>query len=156
MNLLFLAFEGEGNSMGQLARRFKANGHRVFVVTCDHFNVTHSRGEIFEFYRSLGLGETEYTNLQDVYRRMNECPEDLPDREVDWAFLQRFENRYCKRFTLLELVAMDPLMSGAYHNRDIYYRPRNKALLYKFVELHLKWCEEIFERERPDAVVTSK
>jgi len=123
MNLLFLAFEGEAHAMAHLAMRFKAGGHSVFVLSCDHFNVTHTRGEVFAFHRRVGLAESEFGNFEGVYRELNDLPESLPDDAVDWKYLRTFEARYCKRFTLLEMVAMDPLLSGAYHHRTIYYRP---------------------------------
>jgi hypothetical protein len=85
---------------------------------------------------------------------MNACPEDLAESEVDWEFLRRFEASYCQRFTLHELIALDPLMSQAYHHRDIYYHPANKALLYKNLELHLRWLEELFRQIDAEAVIT--
>lgn len=154
MNILFLSFEGEVNSIGQLAKRFKANGHNVFVLCCDHFSVTHGHDAIPEYLRTLGLSDSEFANLDSVFREMNSLPEDLPDHAVDWNFLRQFEKRYCKRFSLLEMVAMDPIMSAAYHHRDIYYRPRNKALLYKYLELQLKWLEDIFKTIQCDVVFT--
>jgi hypothetical protein len=154
MNILFLAFEGEARSMAPLATRFKAKGHSVFVLSCDHFNVTHSRGEVFDFYRNVGLAESEFSNLESVYTELNHLPENLPDSAVDWDYLRSFEALYCRRFTLLEMVAMDPLLSGAYHHRTIYYRPRNKALLFKYLELLARYLETLFTRGRFDCVFT--
>lgn len=154
MNLLFLAFETEAHAMAHLAMRFKAGGHSVFVLSCDHFNVTHSRGEVFAFYRKVGLAESEFGNFEGVYRELNDLPESLPDDAVDWKYLLTFEARYCKRFTLLEMVAMDPLLSGAYHHRTIYYRPRNKALLFKYLELQARYLEALFTRGCFDCVFT--
>src|ERR1022692_979621 len=144
MNILFLAFEGEARAMAHLAMRFKAKGDSVFVLSCDHFNVTHSRGEVFDFYRKVGLAESEFGNFETVYTELNRLPEDMPDRAVDWDYLRTFESLYCKHFTLLEMVAMDPLLSGAYHHRTIYYRPRNKALLFKYLELQARYLEALF------------
>lgn len=154
MNILFLAFEGEARAMARLAIRFKAKGDSVFVLSCDHFNVTHSRGEVFDFYRRVGLAESEFSNFESVYTELNGLPENLPDHAVDWNYLRTFEARYCKCFTLLEMVAMDPLLSGAYHHRTIYYRPRNKALLFKYLELQTKYLEVLFTRGRFDCVFT--
>jgi len=152
MNILFLAFETEAFPMAHLAMRFKSKGHGVFVLSCDHYNVTHSRGEVFHFYRKIGLTESEFGNFESIYKELNSLPEDLPDHAVDWDYLRTFEAHYCKYFTLLEMVAMDPLMSGAYHHRTIYYRPRNKALLFKYLELQTRYLESLFTRSRFDCV----
>jgi hypothetical protein len=154
MNLLFLAFEAEAHAMAHLAMRFKASGHGVFVLSCDHSSVTHSRGEIFDFYRKVGLAKSEFGNFESVYRELNDLPENLPEAAVDWNYLRTFEARYCRRFTLLEMVAMDPLMSGAYHHRTIYYRPRNKALLFKYLELQARYLESLFTHGEFDCVFT--
>jgi hypothetical protein len=140
--------------MAHLAMRFKARGDNIFVLSCDHFSVTHSRGEVFDFYRKVGLEESEFSNFESVYTELNSLPEDLPDHAVDWNYLRTFESLYCTRFTLLEMVAMDPLLSGAYHHRTIYYRPRNKALLFKYLELQAKYVEALFTRGRFDCVFT--
>src|SRR5208337_2372269 len=94
MNLLFLAFEAEAHAMAHLATRFKASGHGVFVLSCDHFSVTHSRGEIFDFYRKVGLAESEFSNFECVYRELNDLPENLPEAAVDWNYLRTFEARF--------------------------------------------------------------
>jgi hypothetical protein len=154
MNVLFLAFEGEAHAMAHLAMRFKTGGHNVFVLSCDHFSVTHSRGEVFDYYCKVGLAESEFGNFESVYRELNGLQESLPDTAVDWNYLRTFESRYCKRFTLLELVAMDPLISGAYHHRTIYYRPCNKALLFKYLELQARYLEALFARGAFDCVFT--
>jgi hypothetical protein len=154
MNLLFLAFEGEAHAMAHLAMRFKAGGHSVFVLSCDHSSVTHSRGEVFDYYRKVGLAQSEWGNLEGVYKELNGLPEDLSDDAVDWNYLRTFEARYCRRFTLMEMVAMDPLLSGAYHHRTIYYRPRNKALLFKSLELHARYLEALFTPGGFDCVFT--
>jgi hypothetical protein len=154
MNILFLAFEGEAQAMAHLAMRFKARGHGVMVLSCDHFNVTHTRGEVFDFYRKVGLAESEFGNFEGVYEELNDLPETLPEDAVDWNYLRTFETRYCKRFTLLEMVAMDPLLSGAYHHRTIYYRPRNKALLFKYLELQARYLEALFMHGCFDCVFT--
>lgn len=154
MNILFLAFEGEARLMARLAERFKRNGHAIFVVSCDHFNVTHSRGEVFDYYRSVGLEESEFANLDGVYRDLNSVALDLPSDAVDWNYLREFEHKYCRRYTLLELAAMDPLMSGTYHHRNIYFRPRNKSIFFKFLELQGRWLEGIFAKHQFDVVFT--
>lgn len=154
MNILFLAFEGEVNSIGKLAKRFKSNGHKVFVVSCDHFSVTHCKTLVPKYLESLGLSDSEFANLDGVFYEMNSLPDDLPENQVDWEFLRKFEECYCKRLTLLEMVCTDPLMSGAYHHRDIYYRPRNQALLFKYVELQARWLEAIFKKLQCEVVFT--
>jgi hypothetical protein len=154
MNLLFLAFEGEAHLMGRLALHFRSEGHRVLVACCDHFNVTHRRSDTHNLLAEAGLLANELADLREVYENLNSFPEDLGDSEVDWDYLKRFEERFCQRFTLLEIAMMDPLMSDAYHHRKIYYHPHNKALFFKNLELHLKWIEEKFDRNGCDAVIT--
>lgn len=140
--------------MAQLALRFKANGHGVFVVSCDHFNVTHTRGEVFDYYRKIGLSEDEFTHLGDVYHQLHRLPEDMGSDVVDWDYLQEFESKYCRRFTLLEMVAMDTLMSGTFHHRDIYYRPKNKNILFKYLEQQCRWLEDVFAKRAFDVAFT--
>jgi len=154
MNILFFAFEGEARLMAELARLFKKNGHGVFVVSCDHFNVTHTRGEVFDYYRSTGLQENEFANMADVFRKLNSLPPELSRDLIDWNYLEDFEIKYCRRFTLLELAAMDPLMSDVSHNRNIYYRPENKNIFFKYLELQCRWLEGIFSRRVFDVAFT--
>jgi hypothetical protein len=146
MNILLIAFEDEGRLLSRLAMRFKAKGHNVFIASCDHYYVTHTRGQLFDYYRSLGLTDSEFTHLGALYRELNTLPLDMPRDSVDWKYLAEFESRYAGRFTLQEMVVMDPLMSGAYHHRNIYFRPKNKNLFFKNLELHVRWIEDIFNR----------
>ena len=155
MKTLFLAFEGEeAQLLGQLAQRFKSRGHAVHVVLCDHFSVTHTRGEIFDRFRKLGLENDEFSHLGEFYAELNRLPEDLPESAVDWEYLRSFEDKYCRRFTLLELASLDPIISGAFHHRKIYYRPDNKFIFFKFLELMSKWLDKLFEEHRFEAAIT--
>jgi hypothetical protein len=155
MNILFLAFEGgEAQCMGQLANRFKAAGHRIFIASLDHFSVTHTRGEVVEHYRSVGIAASEYDNLDSVFADVNRQPTDLPRDAVDWDYLRHFEEKYCKRFTLLQLAAMDPVLLRIYHHRTFYYHPKNKNLLMKNIELQIRWLESIFDKMNFDVIFT--
>lgn len=122
------------------------------MVSCDHFTVTHTRGEIFDCYRKVGLTDEEFTHLGQFYADLNQLPETLDEDEVDWQYLREFDQKYCRRFSLLELAAMDPLLTGDFHHRDIYYRPANRALFFKALELKAKWLEEIFRDRRFDVI----
>lgn len=149
-----MAFEGEARLIGALAMRLKSLGHNVVVVSCDHFNVTHSKGQVFDYFRYLGLSDAEFTHLDQVFHDLNALPIDLPHDAVDWDYLRRFEGEYCKRFSLLELAAMDPLLTGTYHHRDIYYRPDNKIIFFKYMEIQLRWLDSIFRRADYDQIFT--
>jgi hypothetical protein len=154
MNILLLAFEGESRIMTEIALKFKREGHNVCVASCDHFNVTHSSGEVFRFYSEMGLSEKEWTSLASVFAAINSLPIGMTDSEVDWRYFEEFETKYCRKFSIHRLIAMDPLYSPAFHHRSIYYRPPNKAILYKAIELHLKWLESVFIDNSIEAVVT--
>jgi hypothetical protein len=154
MNVLFLAFEGEVRFMARLANRFKSNGHNVFVACCDHFNVTHTKGQVFDYCLSQGLEENEFTHLGDVFRKLNSISPDLSSDSIAWDYLRDFESNYCRRFSLLEIAAMDLLMSGDYHHRDIYYRPRDKNILFKYLELQARWLENVFNGRDIDIIFT--
>lgn len=156
MNILFLAFEGEeAQLLARLAQRLKASGNAVHVASVDHYSVTHTRGEVFDCYRKVGLREgQEFSHLGAFYAELNQSPADLSEEGVDWQYLQSFEEKYCKRFTLLELAALDPIISGAFHHRKIYYRPKNKFIFFKFLELMSKWLERLFTEHAFDAVIT--
>lgn len=155
MNFLLLAFEGdEAQLLARLAQSLKAHGHAVHVASCDHFTVTHMDDEAAKYYRRVGLQETEFTTLAAFYAEINSFPGDLREDRVDWNYLGEFERKYCKRHTLLELAAMDPLLSGAFHHRDIYYRPKNKVLFFKMLELMARWLERVFNALEFDAIFT--
>ena len=154
MKMVFLAFEREAVVLARLAQRFKEKGHEVLLVSCDHYFVTHDWEHIPQICRSAGLSETEFTNLSDVFRQVNELSEELSTDDVDWQYLRKFENSYGRTFTVHDLIATDPLLSGAYHHRNIYYRPANKAILFKCIEVHLKWLEAIFKERDVDAIIT--
>ena len=156
MNILFLAFESdEAQLLARLAQRFKGRGHAVHIASTDHFSVTHTRGEVFDCYRKAGLEEgREFSHLGEFYAALNRVPEDLPEEGVDWQYLRAFEAKYCRRFTLLDLASWDPIISGAFHHRKIYYRPKNKFIFFKFIEMMLKVVEGLFDTHRFDAVIT--
>jgi hypothetical protein len=155
LNFLLVAFEGdEAQLLARLAQSLKARGHGVHVVSCDHFTVTHMGNETVKFYRRVGLQEHEFTTLEAFYVEFNSIPDNLHEDEVDWDYLRKFEERYCRRYTLLELAAMDPIFSGAFHHRKIYYRPKNKALFFKMLELMARWLERVFGALEFDAIFT--
>ena len=155
MKILLLAFEGgEAGCMGLLAKRLKAAGHKVLIASADHFSVTHTPGEIARHYRSIGIADDEYANLDTVFAAVNRLPTSLPRDAVDWKFLDRFEKANCRRFTLLQLAAMDPLMLRLYHHRGFYHHPHNKNLYMKNLELHVRWLETIFDKGDFDIVFT--
>lgn len=155
MNFLLLAFEGdEAQLLARLAERLKADGHGVFVVSCDHYTVTHLDGITFRYYRSVDLQEGEFADLSDFYTELNRLPEDLHENEVDWDYIREFEDKYCRTRTLLELAAMDPIFSSAFHHRRIYYRPENKAIFFKMLELQARWLDRILGTKPFDAVFT--
>jgi hypothetical protein len=155
LNFLLVAFEGdEAQLLARLAQSLKAQGHGVHVVSCDHFTVTHMGDEAVGYYRRVGLQEHEFTTLGSFYVEFNSFPEDLREDAVDWSYIREFEKKYCKRYTLLELAAMDPILSGAFHHRNIYYRPRNKALFFKMLELMARWLERVFGALEFDAIFT--
>jgi hypothetical protein len=155
VNILFLAFEGdEAQLLARLAARFKKRGDSVHVFSVDHYSVTHTKGEIFDCYRKAGLADREFSHLGTFFAELNRLPEDLSQDAVDWKYLNEFEAKYCRRFTLLELAALDPIISGAFHHREIYYRPENKNIFFKYLELTLRLLERMFTTHRFDAVVT--
>lgn len=154
MKFLLLAYEGEARSMGALAARLKEGGHQIFIACVDHFFVTHARGENLDHLRSLGLTEDEFTNLDSVYRAINSYPPDMPRAAIDWDYLRGFEKRYCRQFALLQMAAMDPLMLRLFHHRSYYHHPKNKNLLIKNIELHLRWLEDVFARGPFDFIVS--
>ena len=92
--------------------------------------------------------------LSAYYVELNRLPETLSENEVDWDYIREFERKYCKRYTLLELAAMDPIFSSAFHHRKIYYRPENKAIFFKMLELKARWLEGVFGALAFDAVFT--
>jgi hypothetical protein len=155
LNFLLLAFEGdEAQLVARLAQQFKAHGHNVYVATCDHYTVTHLDNETARYYRSVGLQDEEFTDLSAFYVELNNLPENLPENDVDWDYIRKFEAKYCKRYTLLELAAMDPILSGAFHHRKIYYRPKNKTIFFKMLELKARWLERVFNALVFDAIFT--
>ena len=156
MKILFLAFESdEAQLLARLAQRLKGRGHAVHIASTDHFSVTHTRGEVFDCYRKVGLEEAkEFSHLGEFYAALNRVPEDLPEDGVDWQYLRAFEAKYCRKFTLLDLASWDPIISGAFHHRKIYYRPKNKFIFFKFIEMMLKLVENLFNTHRFDAVIT--
>lgn len=155
MNFLILAFEGEeAQFAARLAQRLKAHGHGVHVASCDHYTVTHMEGVAASYYRGVGLKDGEFSDLGEFYTEMNALPADLGEKCVDWNYLREFERKYCRQYTLLELVATDPILSGAFHHRNIYYRPKNKALFFKMLELKTRWLERVFNTLDFDAIFT--
>jgi hypothetical protein len=154
MNILFLAQEGEARPIGRLAIRYKSAGHKVLVASVSHFDVTHSSGEMFDHLRELGLAESEIAHLESVYREMNRQPLDLSREAIDFDYLRRFESKYCKRFSLWRMTAMDQMMLRVFHHRNYYFHPKNKNLFLKNIELQAKWLDEIFSRMQFDLVIT--
>jgi hypothetical protein len=156
LKILFLPFESdEAQLLARLAQRLKARGHAVHIASVDHYTVTHTRGEVFDCYRKVGLTEgKEFSHLGEFYATLNQTPADLSEDGVDWQHLRSFEEKYCKRLTLLELAALDPIISGAFHHREIYHRPKNKFIFFKFLELMSKWLERLFAEHDFDAVIT--
>lgn len=155
MNFLLLAFEGEeAQFAARLAQRLKARGHGVHVASCDHYTVTQMDAVAAGYYRRVGLQDGEFSDLGAFYAELNALPSDLDEKRVDWSYLREFEQKYCKRYTLLELVAMDPMLSGAFHHRNVYYRPKNKALFFKMLEMKARWLDRVFNALEFDAILT--
>lgn len=155
MNFLLLAFEGdEAQLAARLAQRLKAHGHGVHVASCDHYTVTLMDNVAAGYYRSVGLVDGEFSDLSEFFVELNDLPANLDEECVDWDYLRKFEQKYCQRYTLLELAAMDPLLSDAFHHRNIYYRPPNKALFFKMLELKARWLERVFNARDFDAILT--
>jgi hypothetical protein len=155
LNFLLLAFEGEeAQFAARLAQRLKAHGHGVHVASCDHYTVTHMDGVAAGYYRRVGLRDDEFSDLSAFYAELNDLPADLDEKNVDWNYLREFEHKYCKHRTLLELVTTDPILSGAFHHRNIYYRPDNKAVFFKMLELKTRWLDRVFNALDFDAIVT--
>jgi hypothetical protein len=155
LNFLLLAFEGdEAQLLARLAQRLKAHGHAVYVASCDHFMVTHLNNETVDYYRRVGLQDHEFTTLEALYVELNKVPENLGEDKIDWSYLREFESKYCRQYTLLELTAMDPIFSDAFHHRKIYYRPKNKAIFFKMLELKARWLERVFGALAFDAIFT--
>ncbi|WP_088242266.1 hypothetical protein [Calothrix rhizosoleniae] len=154
MNIFLIAFEGESYFIGKLAQSLKQSGHSVFIFNCDHYTVTHMKGEVYEYYKNLGLTSNEFTNLEDVFEELNGLEENSSQISVDMNFIKEFEKKYCTNWTLHALLHKDSTLSHTYHHRDIYYHPKNKIIYYKFLEIALNKIQKIFVNPDFDFVFT--
>jgi hypothetical protein len=94
VNALLIAFEGEARLMAEISIRLKAQGHNVFVFSCDHFNVTHGNSDVLSYYKSIGLDTSEYGNMYACYESLNAIPEDIKEDAIDWDYLIKYEEDY--------------------------------------------------------------
>jgi len=128
MNVLLLAFESEGVPIGQLAKRFIENGHKVKILNVDHYNIKYTNGFIFDYYKNHCLvAEHDIHTLRSIYEQINVFNEDAEQSIVDFDFLGKFEkDNLPENQTLNKIFSTDTLFYRVFHHRDYYYLPKTK------------------------------
>lgn len=144
MNILFLAYEVESNSIAELSSYYKKKGHNCIILNCD-FWTFYSNKNFYDLYKDKCH---KYFNLEDEYKKLDETSS---AKEVDYDFLRNFEKKY--NFLFNDLIKSDPILYTATHERD-YYNVPPEFIKHKWIELLSKKLENICIENQIDKAVT--
>jgi hypothetical protein len=146
MNILFVAYESDARLLSVLARRFQEDGHQVLLAQGDVYHLL-NENKISEFVQRQNITSVNYKN---EYERLYDS-----DWSVNWEYLRKFEEAYCKSKNVQQLMMTDQILARHHHFRFPYYTPfKSKNFRYYWLECQLRWCENIYDDFQPDLIVT--
>lgn len=143
MNILFLAYELDGFALAEVAKKLAADGHKVTIANGDSWCFI-SDTTLLETYRKYNL---EYVTFEVEYLKLYR-----DDYEIDFDYLKNFEAKYCIDKNIRQLAMAD----GFYNSwpRFPFYTKYTNKEYYYWIELRLKWMENILMERKPDFIFT--
>ena len=109
MNILFLAYEVESNSIAELSNYYSKKGHNCYILNCD-FWTFYSNKSFYKIYDNKCINSF---NLEEEYRILDKINS---IKDVDQKFLENFEKKY--EFQFNDLIRTDPILYTSTHERD--------------------------------------
>lgn len=152
MRILLLAYELDSNSMLSLFLEFKKKGHDVFIFNGDQFSVIQMNEAIYSVYEKHGVGRNEYFNIKEEIEALNRLDEN-ESIAVDFSYLVNIEKKFLNR-TIGQTIFTDQAVNLSNHSRDHSYLPKNKDVLFKYVELIAKKIDHVLDTVKPDVICT--
>lgn len=144
MNILFLAYEVESNSIAELSNYYSKKGHNCYILNCD-FWTFYSNKSFYKIYDNKCINSF---NLEEEYRILDKINS---IKDVDQKFLENFEKKY--EFQFNDLIRTDPILYTSTHERDYYNVPPD-FIKYKWIELISKKLESICKKNNITKAVT--
>lgn len=148
MNILFIGYETECIALADLADQLEDSSHSVKLALGDYYNFIDDR----EIRKRIREGSfTNWTSIESEYKKLYD-----ENKEVNWKYLKQFESQYCYNKNIIQIARTDQVLLRDHHFRRPYYKPSSpdSDLLYYWLELQLRWVENIFNEFNPDIVFT--
>ena len=148
MKILLISFENDIRALCALSSLLQNQGYEVKIIQGDPTSVS--------TLPNLLKGNQVSQFLENIYT-MSECLRAFSDgyMKPDWSYLKDFEEKYCHRKNLLQLVMTDPIIFNFHHYRRPYYTKLPfKEAGFAIAELLLKWLENIFADYQPEVLFT--
>lgn len=148
MKVLLLPFEVESFAIGTLFKKMNSEGHEVLIVNCDTwtYNDYHGRKNVLGWYNELNI--SNFVTMQSIHEKLLE----EKNYDIDYEYLEEFEKKYCKSKNLIQLLLTDHIFGHGF--RYPYYISFSNNQKLKWVELQLKWIENIINEFLPDMFFT--
>lgn len=143
--ILLVSYENDGYVIVEMAYYLKQRGFDVFVLIGDQHSLIRVRG--WED-RCIKYG-IDYSTIASAYKSAS-----LDKSKPDWKWIKNFESTELYNKTFNELILTDQSLTYSHHNRSPYYKKLTKDKIYIFSESLSKQVHSLFEKIRPDFVVT--
>jgi len=153
MRILLLPYENDFNNYIQLYKTFSDDGHEVSFLICDFFSPITGNDYVKKSLIQAGVHQDVIFDLKEELFSINTYDE--ADRVCsNYEYLNSVEDQFVGERKLAHLIYSDIYLCGLLHSRDNVYRPKNKNILYVFIEKIIKKVDLVLDKTSPDVVCT--
>lgn len=131
-NLLLLVYESDVLHILEIARVFSKK-YNLYFLSCDLMSSNSNNNINLDEIKNSGIKCKILGDFRDEILKINLLKR-YKNFSIDWNFLKKVEENFINK-NITNLIFRDFSFNEVDHHRDDYYRPKNKLLKIKLIEL---------------------